>query len=300
MITILTPTYNRAYILHKAYESLVRQTSHDFEWIIIDDGSNDNTEELVLSWVAEQHQFPIIFSKQENGGKHRAVNNGVKLAKSDYVLILDSDDYLTNDAVQKIHQWISQTAHIEDICGVVGFRGFEDGKPLGNALDNEYIDITSLERIKYKITADKAEVYKTKILKEFPFPEFEGENFIRESSSWDRIASAGYKLRYYSDVIYICEYINDGLTKNTTSKTYAKNFQGFLYCTKLYLKNYSLSKRLNKIGEFLEVAKIKKISLSKSAELLEIKKSALIIGNIYYKMRQFLKKTLIKTHLIRG
>lgn len=97
-MTILTPTYNRAYILKNALDSLCRQTDPDFEWIIVDDGSTDNTEQLVRAWLAEPLPFPLHYIKQENGGKHRALNRGVLSAVYDYVLILDSDDYLTDDA----------------------------------------------------------------------------------------------------------------------------------------------------------------------------------------------------------
>ena len=94
MITIMTPTYNRAYILGNAYNSLRNQTSFDFEWIIVDDGSTDETEQIVMKWIAEEKNFSIIYEKQKNGGKHRAVNRGVDLAHYDYFFILDSDDAL--------------------------------------------------------------------------------------------------------------------------------------------------------------------------------------------------------------
>ena len=107
MISILTPTYNRAYILDEAYQSLCKQTSFEFEWIIIDDGSIDNTEELVSTWKKDCNLFPIIYYKQENGGKHRALNKGVSFVSSQYVLILDSDDSLAGDAVKLIHEWVN-------------------------------------------------------------------------------------------------------------------------------------------------------------------------------------------------
>lgn len=101
MVSVFTPTYNRAYILPVLYESLKRQTCSDFEWIIVDDGSTDNTEELITSWQMECNDFSIVYRKQKNGGKHTAINNGVTLAKYEWFFIVDSDDYLRNDAVEK-------------------------------------------------------------------------------------------------------------------------------------------------------------------------------------------------------
>ena len=124
MITIMTPTYNRAYILKNAYESLKKQSSFDFEWIIVDDGSTDETEEIVRAWMVEEKNFSIIYEKQKNGGKHRAVNKGVSLAKYDYFFILDSDDELTEDAVATIHKWTSEIAGLKGFAGVAGLKGF--------------------------------------------------------------------------------------------------------------------------------------------------------------------------------
>ena len=92
MISVFTPTYNRAYILPILYESLKWQTCHDFEWIIVDDGSTDNTEEIVCSWQKEKKDFPIVYRKQQNGGKHTTINHGVSLARGEWLFIVDSAD----------------------------------------------------------------------------------------------------------------------------------------------------------------------------------------------------------------
>lgn len=290
MITILTPTYNRAYILHKAYNSLKQQTLFDFEWIIVDDGSSDETEKLVKSWIKSNNSFDIVYHKQKNGGKHRAVNNGVKLSKYDYIMILDSDDYLTDDAVEKVHYWISTISNSSEIVGVAGFRGYENGTTLGKSLPRRYIDITSLQRKKYKLMSDKVEVYKTEIMKKFPFPEFEGENFLRESASWDRIAQAGYKLRYFNEIIYICEYIEDGLTKNVNNTIYAKNFNGFTYCTTLYLETHSFPYDCLKIGHYYEVSKINNLSNRQIVDNLHISNVKLYFSLLL----NFAKKTFLR------
>ena len=108
LLTIFTPTYNRAYSLERLYKSLVTQSLKDFEWLVVDDGSTDNTEELINKFVSD-NKVKICYFKQENGGKHRAINRGAAMAQGDYFLIVDSDDYLTSDAVESIkREWIKQ------------------------------------------------------------------------------------------------------------------------------------------------------------------------------------------------
>lgn len=293
MITIMTPTYNRAYILGNVYESLKKQSSFDFEWIIVDDGSSDNTEEMVKNWIDEEQSFSIVYEKQKNGGKHRAVNRGVALAKYDYFFILDSDDTLTENAVAKVHEWIESIEGLDGFAGVSGLKGIGD-KAIGGIPNADYVDATNLERPKFGLSGDKAEIYKTEILKKYPFPEFEGENFIRESSAWDRIAKDGLKIRWFSDIIYLCDYIEDGLTKNTDEKTYLKNFNGFVFCTKLFLETHSLIPCLNKCGYYQRVAKLKGLRIKESAKLLNVPTIYFILGTCYYNTRQFAKFILRK------
>ena len=293
MITIMTPTYNRAYILGNAYNSLRNQSSFDFEWIIVDDGSTDDTEQIVMKWIAEEKNFSIIYEKQKNGGKHRAVNRGVALAHYDYFFILDSDDTLTDNAVAKIHEWIAGIAGLSGFAGIAGLKGNAD-VAIGGTPQEEYIDATNLERKKYGLLGDKAEIYKTEILKQYPFPEFEGENFIRESAVWDHIAKDGLKIRWFNEIIYLCDYIEDGLTKNTNANTYAKNFMGFTYCSRLFLETHSFMPSLNKCGEFRRVAKLKGLKLTESAKLLNVNILHLIMGIWYFNLRQFVKSIFRK------
>lgn len=293
MITIMTPTYNRAYILNEAYESLKKQTSFEFEWIIVDDGSSDNTEELVNGWINNEGNFTIVYEKQPNGGKHRAVNRGVSLARYDYFLILDSDDTLAYNAVELIHRWIAEIDGMLGFAGVSGLKGTNKGV-VGGSPKDKYVDATNLERKKYGLLGDKAEVYKTDVLRQYPFPEFEGENFIRETAAWDRIAMDGLKLRWYNEIIYHCEYIGDGLTQNTNEKTYAKNFQGYTYCTKLFLQTHSLLPSLNRCGHFWRVAKLRNLSKKEASKILGVSALSFSLGVLYFESRQRLKKALKK------
>lgn len=228
-VTVFTPTYNRAYIIHNLYRSLQRQTDKNFEWIVIDDGSSDDTEMLFQKWTTEKNEFSIIYYKIENGGKHRAINKAVYMASAEAFFIVDSDDYLVDNAVEKIIKWFEPIYHICEYAGVSGLKGYEREKPVGGwgTFIGEYVDATNLERIQYGLLKDKAEVYKTSVLKKYPFPEFEGENFLTEGIVWNQIAMDGYKIRWFKEVIYICDYLEDGLTK-CGYKRYILNPKGYM------------------------------------------------------------------------
>ncbi len=229
MITVFTSTYNRAYRLGNLYASLKRQTSKAFEWIVINDGSTDGTEELLEKWMKEEKDFPIIYKKVPNGGKHRAINKAVQMAKSDAFFLVDSDDYLLEDAIEKADSWFSQISENENFAGVSGLKCELNGKPVGGYgnFKGEYVDCTNLQRHLYNLLDDKAEIYKTSVLKKYPFPEFEGENFVPESLIWDSIAKDGFKIRWFNEIIYVCEYLFDGLTASSDKK-FMDNPKGFL------------------------------------------------------------------------
>lgn len=279
-MTILTPTYNRAHILKNAFDSLCRQTNFAFEWIVVDDGSIDDTEKLVNSWMIEKLPFELRYFKQKNGGKHRAINKGVQEAQYDYVLILDSDDYLTDDAVEKVHSWTKMIEGKNDFAGVSGLRGWIN-KPgqIGGAGNGEtYIDAKNTERRKYHLDGDKAEVYRTEILKKYPFPEFEGENFLSEHVVWDTIAKEGYKLRWFSEVIYKCEYLEDGLTKSNFEQLRLKNFQGFTLSTILRKECEPFPWNYAVIGVYDYIAKLKGLDVKTTKELIQVNNWQLLIG----------------------
>ncbi len=215
MITVFTAVYNRAYIIRQLYQSLLSQTNYDFEWLIIDDGSEDEISEMVCQWMSEKKApFKIRFYQQKNGGKHRAINRGVQLAEGDAFFIVDSDDYLESNAVEAIKMWWKDIKEDDSFAGISGLKAVYNKDIVGGAPSVDgYVDATNMERERYNLQGDKAEVYKTQILKRYPFPEFDGENFLTEAVVWDRIAYDGLKIRWFNKVIYICEYREDGLTR---------------------------------------------------------------------------------------
>jgi glycosyltransferase involved in cell wall biosynthesis len=291
MITVLTPTYNRGYILENAYTSLCNQTNYDFEWLIVDDGSTDETSLLVQSWMGKTKNFKIHYIKQSNGGKHRAVNFGVSKAEGEYILILDSDDYLTSDAIEFVSSHLEEVSG-KDFAGISGLKGWHDSeRVIGNQdIDDSFIDATNIERTKKGLVGDKAEVYKKEVLLRYPFPEFEGENFLRESASWDRIAIDGYKLRWYNHVICKCNYLNDGLTKKNNNQMLANNYQGHVYCTLLSLKTAAFPYNYIKIGQFEEVAKYKDKSKYEIRKTLKISHTKLLFGIVIFNARKIIKR----------
>lgn len=217
MITIFTPTYNRAHLLPRLYTSLCEQTCGDFEWLIVDDGSMDNTEEVVASWI-DENKIPIRYYHKNNGGKHRAINWGMKLAKGELFFIADSDDFLPKTSIATvIGVWNELTLGQSDnslieFGGICGLDGDVKGNVIGSGLPADFVDATYTDiRNRYKVLGDMKEIYLTKVLKEFPFPEIDGENFCPEALLWNRI-SQKYKLRYFNKIIYIVEYQENGVT----------------------------------------------------------------------------------------
>lgn len=210
LITVFTPTYNRAHLLGRLYESLCAQSFTDFEWVIVDDGSTDGTASLVQGFIAER-RIDIKYLSQANGGKHRAINHGVGQARGELFFIVDSDDSLPADSLQSIaDEWaaVSDTA----VGGVAGLDATPAGQTIGCGLSFDAVECNSIDiRLRHHVTGDMAEVFTTSVMREFPFPEIEGERFCPEALVWNRIARK-YKLRYFNKVIYIAEYQPDGLT----------------------------------------------------------------------------------------
>lgn len=212
-ITVFTPTYNRAYIIENLYRSLQKQTFHDFEWVVVDDGSSDNTKELFAGWMAENNPFPIRYHAQPNGGKCRAINQGLKLAKGELFFTVDSDDYLTEDALEKIAKWEEELPKEENYCGFAGNLGTAPDVTPNTPFPNGYFDGTAFDRYGI-VDGERASVFYTEIHRKYLYPEFEGEKFMTEAVTWNRMANDGYKMRFYNDIIWIYEYKEDGLTKS--------------------------------------------------------------------------------------
>ena len=213
LITVFTPTYNRAKLLPRLHKSLQEQTNKDFEWVIVDDGSTDNTKEVIEKIIIEQEDnIPIRYFYKENGGKHTAINQGVKLALGELFLILDSDDSLPVYSLEKIQTFYNESKAQLNFGGGCGLMGHHDGTRIGSGFPSKTLYANTIElRYKYQITGDLLEIFKTDVLKEYPFPEITGERFCPEALLWNRIARK-YKLYCFKEIIYFRDYLDGGLT----------------------------------------------------------------------------------------
>lgn len=212
LVTVLTTTYNRAYVLPKLYESLKKQTINDFEWLIVDDGSTDNTQEIVHNFQKEE-EIVIKYIKKENGGKHTALNVGIREINTILTIIVDSDDILLPDAIENINKYFHNYKLNTNVKVFSFLRCNMQGIPLVKAPKDEFIASYVETRIRNNLPGDMAEVFYTDVLKEFPFPEFEGEKFLSEDIVWIKIGLK-YDYAFINIPIYKCEYLEDGLTIN--------------------------------------------------------------------------------------
>ena len=294
-ITVFTPSYNRAYILENAYRSLTRQTMPDFEWLIIDDGSTDNTEELVRKFIDEQ-KIRIRYYKKSNGGKHTAVNMGVEKAEGKLFLILDSDDYLKDTALERVLFWENTIKNENQFGGVSGLKVFENGVPIGQKWlpETDYVDALAFEkdRKKYGLLGDKAEAYYTDVLRKFcPLPVYEGERDVEIGVLWNRVANAGYKVRWFREGIYVCEYLEDGLSANSV-QLHLKNFKGFT-CWKKELIDMQTN-YINVVREtssFVGLASLKGLNVAEMAKAIGRKPVTVWLAKVHLALHKLKQKS---------
>lgn len=240
-LAILTPTFNRGELLKVAYNSLKSQSNKNFVWYVVDDGSSDNTREVVEE-IENENAVCVKYFFKENGGKHTALNFGLQKVEEEFVIILDSDDILTNDAVEVILNDVKNLG--DNFCGIGYLKSSLDGKVVGMQYTSNGVEDTFVNQRYNKNTfGDKAEVFRTKILKQFSFPEFEDEKFLSEATVWCKM-SGSYKMKFYNKVVYMCEYQTDGLSANVR-KTLFQNPKGASACYKVLSgKGFNLKNRL--------------------------------------------------------
>lgn len=211
LFSVFTPTYNRANTIGRVYEYLCKQTFCDFEWIVVDDGSTDETEEIVRQWI-EENRLCIVYIKQANGGKHRAFNRAVQIAKGKIFICWDSDDYYKENALSIIASYYEEIKGNTEIAGFSCLSGYQNGNVIGTQLPgNRFISSHYELYYRYRVKGDKGLIYFTKILQKYPFPEFENEKFVTEALVLNRI-SRQYKLYCINQILEIKEYQTIGLS----------------------------------------------------------------------------------------
>lgn len=241
-ITILTPSYNRAHTLSALYESLLKQDTDVFEWLIVDDGSTDATRKLVEGWQGEG-KISIRYLHKQNGGKHTALNEGIRLIESELTFIVDSDDWLPENAVEIILQYHEKYREMEGLCGYSFLRFYPDGK-VNDAFypQDEWIDTYVNARINAGIAGDKAEVFFTDVLKRYPFPVYEGEKFVPEDLVWVQM-SGPYKMVHINRCVYISDYLEGGLTRSG-KRMKIHSPKAMTERARLYLNDASVNKKM--------------------------------------------------------
>ena len=213
-LTIFIPTYNRADTLGRALESVGQQTDRDFEVLIVDDGSTDDTPALVQGWIARE-PFPIRYLRQPNQGKHVAHNAAVAAARGELFMTLDSDDSLLPDAVGKLkRQWTAiPAADRAGFAGVAGMCLNEDGTLSGEPYPEPVIDSDHLRIYeRCRMNGERREALRVDVLREYPYPRFEGERHVRPTLILRRMAHR-YRLRFTNEVLQINRHAAGGITE---------------------------------------------------------------------------------------
>lgn len=238
MLTVFTPTYNRAHTIERTYESLCRQTCKDFEWLIIDDGSSDDTKELVERWMKE-NIIPIRYIYQENQGMHGAHNTAYKNIHTELNTCIDSDDWMPDDAVEKIVLFWKKHGS-KDVAGFMGLDATEDGKVIGDRFPGG-LKKTTLRGYyeELKGTGDKKLVYRTSVICNVPeYPLFEGERYVGLVYKYHMVDELS-SLLVSNDVYVIVDYQDDGSSRGMW-RQYWNNPQGFAFLRKFDMQQTHL------------------------------------------------------------
>lgn len=239
LLTVFTPAYNRAHTLNKCYESLKRQTCKDFKWLIIDDGSTDNTKELVELWKNENNDFEIKYIYQKNQGMHGAHNTAYENIDTELNICIDSDDYLTDFAVEEIkNHW--NKVKCDNLSGIIGLDSYKDGKIIGDKFPEDMKTTTVFDFYYNKrLTGDKKIVYRTELTKMYPYPIFEGEKYVGLAYKYYKLDEK-YELSTLNKVLCVVEYLEDGSSVNMF-KQYINNPRGFAFYRRENMANSKAS-----------------------------------------------------------
>lgn len=230
-ITVFTPSYNRAYCLDRCYNSLLRQTNKDFEWLIIDDGSTDNTKGLVEEWQKEK-KIKIRYIYKENGGMHTGYNVAYKNIYTELAVCVDSDDYLTDDAIEKIITIWNKKKN-DRTAGIMGLDITPSGEIIGNRMpDVETIKVYDYY-YRYGGRGDKKQVYRPELIRDFISPEFKGEKLFPTCFKYYQV-DLNYDMIVLNEPLCVVEYMPDGYTNNIL-KSYKNNLNSYIFYRRFIL-----------------------------------------------------------------
>ena len=243
ILTVFTPAYNRAHTLPRTYQSLLAQDCKDFIWLIVDDGSTDNTADLVKDWQSRENGFEIRYIYKENGGMHTAHNTAYENIDTELNVCIDSDDAMAQGAVRKI---LDKWAQVKD-KGYAGFIGLDAVMGTGEVIGSRFpAGLTETTLVGYYAaggTGDKKLVYRTDVMNKYPpYPVFDGEKYVALGYKY-RLIDQDYKLAVLDDVLCDVEYQADG-SSNTMWRQYVKNPKGFAFWRKVCMQYPESSKRV--------------------------------------------------------
>lgn len=248
LVTIFTPTYNRAYTLTRTFRSLCDQTRRNFEWLVVDDGSIDETEELIKSFMTIA-PFEIRYFKKENGGKHTAYNIALREAQGDLFFDIDSDDWMPLNGMNIINSFIPKLSRCNDIAGIIGLKNDINGNLLGHRFKEgtETLELPKMQKHGYR--GEYSIVFKTEVARQHEFPVIEGEKFMPENVVYDRFEN--YKFIATNNILTTCEYQPDGLSR-MYNRLMLANPEGFmLYHINRLQRTTSLLARLSQTVNYL-------------------------------------------------
>ncbi|HYE35044.1 glycosyltransferase family A protein [Methylocaldum sp.] len=267
VFTVFTPTYNRAHLLGEVFESLKAQTFTDFEWIIVDDGSTDDTRARIMEWQASAC-FPIVYVHQENRGKHVAINRGLDLASGEFFLIHDSDDLLLPHTLKRFHEiWNAiPPEEKKSLAGVMGLCAYRDGSIVPKLFPQDSMDISHREYwFEMNMKGDKCYFVLTDLLRRYPFPEISGEKFLAEGVVFNRLNP---RFRCVNEVMRIIQYLPDGLTAKARAIRYRSPRGARLYYSEAVRLPTGIKPKLKNMANFIRYSIHSGESLS--ASLMEV------------------------------
>lgn len=241
-LTIFTPAYNRAHTLHRTYQSLLRQRNRDFLWLIVDDGSSDNTAQLVKQWQRADNGFEIRYIYKENGGMHTAHNVAYAQIDTELNMCIDSDDCLAEDAVEKIlARW--QQVKGKGYAGLIALDADMDGKIIGKGFPEGMTETTLTGYYAAGGSGDKKLIYRTDVIKAYPpYPVFEGEKYVALAYKY-RLIDQDYSLAVLDEVVCKVDYQPDGHS-TLMWKEYVRSPRGFASWRKVCMQYPESKKRL--------------------------------------------------------
>lgn len=242
LLTVFTPAYNRANTLPRTYESLCDQDCKDFVWLIIDDGSSDNTAELVKDWQSRENGFEIRYIYKENGGMHTAHNTAYENIDTELNVCIDSDDKMAPGAVKKIKSaW--EKVRGNNFAGLIALNADFAGKVIGNGFPEGMSETTLGGYYATGGLGDKKLIYRTDVINKYPpYPVFPGEKYVALAYKY-RLIDQDYKLAVLNDIVCNVEYQADG-SSATMWKQYLKNPQGFAFWRKVCMEYPETHKRV--------------------------------------------------------